>query len=154
MQSVFDELVALIDPGVEPYKPKKGQTNVVMAVGLQVRSSKHSLRPVLKLLAIRAMAKPRRAQSSRCITKKGGSNPPSSVRIPSAPAHSIRHANRPPKLRSRTLGRTLRQTQSPSPCKACRSSERRGSRSLLLIHQEDIGKRRSFSRRWCSFKRQ
>ena len=154
MQSVFDELVALVDPGVEPYKPKKGQTNVVMAVGLQVRSSKHSLQPALKLLAIRATAKPRRAQSSQCTTKKEGSNLPSSVRIPSVPAHSIRHANRPLKPRSRTLGRTLRRTRSLSPCKAYRSSERRGSRSSLLIHQEDIGKRRSFSRRWCSFKRQ
>ena len=34
-QAVFDELVALVDPGVEPYKPKKGQCNVIMAVGLQ-----------------------------------------------------------------------------------------------------------------------
>ena len=25
-----------MDPGVEPYKPKKGQSNVIMAVGLQV----------------------------------------------------------------------------------------------------------------------
>jgi signal recognition particle subunit SRP54 len=30
--------VALVDPGVEPYKPKKGHANVIMAVGLQVRS--------------------------------------------------------------------------------------------------------------------
>jgi signal recognition particle subunit SRP54 len=36
-QAVFDELVHLVDPGVEPYKPKKGQSNVIMAVGLQVR---------------------------------------------------------------------------------------------------------------------
>ncbi|KAF8163353.1 SRP54-type protein [Crassisporium funariophilum] len=34
-KAVFDELVALVDPGVEPYKPKKGQSNVIMAVGLQ-----------------------------------------------------------------------------------------------------------------------
>ncbi|KAI6045757.1 SRP54-type protein [Pisolithus marmoratus] len=34
-QVVFDELVHLVDPGVEPYKPKKGQPNVIMAVGLQ-----------------------------------------------------------------------------------------------------------------------
>lgn len=33
---VFDELVFLVDPGVEPYKPKKGQPNVIMLVGLQV----------------------------------------------------------------------------------------------------------------------
>ncbi|KAI6132191.1 SRP54-type protein [Pisolithus croceorrhizus] len=32
---VFDELVHLVDPGIEPYKPKKGQPNVIMAVGLQ-----------------------------------------------------------------------------------------------------------------------
>ena len=38
VQAVFDELVALVDPGVEPYKPKKGQANVIMAVGLQVRT--------------------------------------------------------------------------------------------------------------------
>ena len=35
-QAVFDELVHLVDPGVEPYKPKKGQSNVIMLVGLQV----------------------------------------------------------------------------------------------------------------------
>lgn len=37
-QTIFDELVQLVDPGVEPYKPKKGHPNVIMAVGLQVRS--------------------------------------------------------------------------------------------------------------------
>jgi signal recognition particle subunit SRP54 len=35
MQAIFDELVNLVDPGIEPYKPKKGYPNVVMAVGLQ-----------------------------------------------------------------------------------------------------------------------
>lgn len=39
-QAVFDELVHLVDPGVEPYKPKKGQPNVIMAVGLQVCSTR------------------------------------------------------------------------------------------------------------------
>ncbi|KIP09535.1 hypothetical protein PHLGIDRAFT_102765 [Phlebiopsis gigantea 11061_1 CR5-6] len=34
-KAIFDELVQLVDPGVEPYKPKKGQPNVMMAVGLQ-----------------------------------------------------------------------------------------------------------------------
>ena len=38
-KAVFDELVQLVDPGVEPYKPKKGHPNVIMAVGLQVSSS-------------------------------------------------------------------------------------------------------------------
>jgi signal recognition particle subunit SRP54 len=32
---VFDELVALVDPGTEPYKPVKGKPNVLMAVGIQ-----------------------------------------------------------------------------------------------------------------------
>ncbi|ORY35519.1 signal recognition particle 54 kDa protein [Naematelia encephala] len=34
-KAVFDELVALVDPGTEPYKPIKGKTNVLMAVGIQ-----------------------------------------------------------------------------------------------------------------------
>jgi len=34
-QAVFGELVKLIDPGIEPYKPKKGKPNVIMFVGLQ-----------------------------------------------------------------------------------------------------------------------
>lgn len=29
-QAVFDHLVQLIDPGVEPFKPKKGKPNVIM----------------------------------------------------------------------------------------------------------------------------
>ncbi len=38
-QAIFDELVLLVDPGVEPYKPKKNHPNVIMAVGLQVSPS-------------------------------------------------------------------------------------------------------------------
>ncbi|TFY72658.1 hypothetical protein EVG20_g334 [Dentipellis fragilis] len=34
-KAIFDELVHLVDPGVEPYKPRKGHPNVIMAVGLQ-----------------------------------------------------------------------------------------------------------------------
>ncbi|KAK1927133.1 putative signal recognition particle 54 kDa protein [Papiliotrema laurentii] len=34
-KAVFDELVALVDPGTEPYKPVKGKVNVLMAVGIQ-----------------------------------------------------------------------------------------------------------------------
>jgi signal recognition particle subunit SRP54 len=34
-KAVFDELVALVDPGQEPYKPIKGKSNVLMAVGIQ-----------------------------------------------------------------------------------------------------------------------
>ncbi|KAH8116925.1 SRP54-type protein [Phellopilus nigrolimitatus] len=34
-KAIFDELVQLVDPGIEPYKPKKGHPNVIMAVGLQ-----------------------------------------------------------------------------------------------------------------------
>ncbi|KAF9507848.1 hypothetical protein BS47DRAFT_1373779 [Hydnum rufescens UP504] len=34
-KAIFDELVRLVDPGVQPYQPKKGKPNVIMAVGLQ-----------------------------------------------------------------------------------------------------------------------
>lgn len=34
-KAVFDELVKLIDPHAEPFKPKKGKPNVIMFVGLQ-----------------------------------------------------------------------------------------------------------------------
>lgn len=34
-KTVFDELVRLVDPHAEPFKPKKGKTNVIMFVGLQ-----------------------------------------------------------------------------------------------------------------------
>ncbi|KAJ2891008.1 Signal recognition particle, partial [Coemansia aciculifera] len=33
--SVFDELCSLVDPGVEPWQPRKGKQNIVMFVGLQ-----------------------------------------------------------------------------------------------------------------------
>lgn len=35
-KAVLDELVALVDPGQEPWTPRKGKPNVVMFVGLQV----------------------------------------------------------------------------------------------------------------------
>jgi signal recognition particle subunit SRP54 len=34
-KAVFDELVALVDPHAEPFKPRKGKSNVIMFVGLQ-----------------------------------------------------------------------------------------------------------------------
>lgn len=34
-KAVFDHLVALVDPHAEPFKPKKGRSNVIMFVGLQ-----------------------------------------------------------------------------------------------------------------------
>lgn len=37
-----------MDPGVEPYKPKKGQPNVIMAVGLQVGFHELSLNIVIQ----------------------------------------------------------------------------------------------------------
>ena len=33
--AVFKEIVKLVDPGVKPYRPKKGTSNVIMLVGLQ-----------------------------------------------------------------------------------------------------------------------
>ena len=35
---MLQELVKLVDPGIEAYKPKKGKPNVIMFVGLQVIS--------------------------------------------------------------------------------------------------------------------
>ncbi|KAL1924194.1 uncharacterized protein VTP21DRAFT_7229 [Calcarisporiella thermophila] len=34
-KAVLDELCKLVDPGIEPWKPKKGATNIIMFVGLQ-----------------------------------------------------------------------------------------------------------------------
>ena len=34
-KAVFDELVKLVDPHAEPFKPRKGKANVIMFVGLQ-----------------------------------------------------------------------------------------------------------------------
>jgi signal recognition particle subunit SRP54 len=34
-RAVYDELVKMLDPGKEPFKPKKGKPNVIMFVGLQ-----------------------------------------------------------------------------------------------------------------------
>ncbi|EQL01489.1 signal recognition particle 54 kDa protein [Ophiocordyceps sinensis CO18] len=34
-KTVFDQLVQLVDPHAEPFKPKKGRSNVIMFVGLQ-----------------------------------------------------------------------------------------------------------------------
>ena len=34
-KAVFDELVKMVDPHAEPFKPKKGKSNVIMFVGLQ-----------------------------------------------------------------------------------------------------------------------
>lgn len=33
---MFDALIELVDPGVKPFKPVKGKSNVLMFVGLQV----------------------------------------------------------------------------------------------------------------------
>ena len=34
-QTVFKELVTLVDAGAKPYQPKRGRANVIMMVGLQ-----------------------------------------------------------------------------------------------------------------------
>ncbi|KAF2090729.1 signal recognition particle protein [Saccharata proteae CBS 121410] len=34
-KAVFDELVKLVDPHAEPFKPRKGKSNIIMFVGLQ-----------------------------------------------------------------------------------------------------------------------
>lgn len=62
LQAVFDELVALVDPGVEPYKPTKGKVNVLMAVGIQVGHSCRNIRQ--KLILFREREKRRHVQRS------------------------------------------------------------------------------------------
>lgn len=34
-RAVFDELCTMLDPGIKPFQPKRGQSNVFMFVGLQ-----------------------------------------------------------------------------------------------------------------------
>jgi signal recognition particle subunit SRP54 len=37
-KAVFDGMVAILDPGVKPFRPKRKRPNVIMFVGLQVRA--------------------------------------------------------------------------------------------------------------------
>lgn len=52
-QAVFDELVALVDPHAEAYKPKKGKSNVIMFVGLQGAGKTTSCTKLAKHYAMR-----------------------------------------------------------------------------------------------------
>jgi hypothetical protein len=68
-QAVFDELVALVDPGTEPYKPTKGKVNVLMAVGIQVSSLTSD---ILAKLTFRVLERRRRVQRYVCAIQPIG----------------------------------------------------------------------------------
>lgn len=77
---MFDELVALVDPGTEPYKPTKGKVNVLMAVGIQgagktTTCTKVRHLPVTSLYRAHTFSLP-------CITKRGASRRVWSVQTP------------------------------------------------------------------------
>jgi hypothetical protein len=99
-QAVFDELVHLVDPGVEPYKPKKGQPNVIMAVGLQVSTSP-SLRPFFRPFTVisREMGRPPHAQNWLFTIRNVVSSHVSSVRTLSARVLLTRPDSPQPRLK-------------------------------------------------------
>ena len=43
-KAVMDELIGMLDPKTVPYKMKKGKSNVIMFVGLQVKSPRDGVR--------------------------------------------------------------------------------------------------------------
>ena len=49
-KAVFDELVRLVDPHAEPFKPKKGKSNVIMFVGLQGAGKTTTIHMLLGLI--------------------------------------------------------------------------------------------------------
>jgi signal recognition particle subunit SRP54 len=49
-KAVFEELVSLVNPGVEPWTPSKGKSNIVMFVGLQGSGKTTSCTKVRHLL--------------------------------------------------------------------------------------------------------
>ena len=55
-KAVFDELVKLVDPHNEPYKPKKGKPNVIMFVGLQGAGKTTTCTKLARWYAARAYA--------------------------------------------------------------------------------------------------
>ena len=75
----MQELVKLVDPGVEAYKPKKGKPNVIMFVGLQVRILKMVQK--LHFLSLRALEKLPHAQNLPTTIKRRTGNPALSVLI-------------------------------------------------------------------------
>ena len=75
----LQELVKLVDPGVEAYKPKKGKPNVIMFVGLQV--GRQNVQWII--FSIRALEKLLHAQNLPITTKRRTGNPAWSVLTPS-----------------------------------------------------------------------
>lgn len=92
-QAVFDELVALVDPGTEPYKPVKGKSNVLMAVGIQGAGKTTTCTKVrdpspFLLLPNNELTWDFFVGSWQCITSEKDSARVSSARIPSEPERS------------------------------------------------------------------
>ncbi|KAF4314529.1 Signal recognition particle [Botryosphaeria dothidea] len=52
-KAVFDELVKLVDPHSEPFKPRKGKSNVIMFVGLQGSGKTTSCTKLARWYAVR-----------------------------------------------------------------------------------------------------
>jgi signal recognition particle subunit SRP54 len=53
-KAIFDELVALVDPGTQSYVPIKGKSNVIMFVGLQVFHRVFNNRVLVKLQLVQS----------------------------------------------------------------------------------------------------
>lgn len=143
----------LVDPGVEPYKPKKGQANVLMAVGLQVRILLNSATRTLNVLFSRETVKLRPAPNSRFTIRNVVSSQQLFAPIPSVRGHSTRRGNPPQKPRSLTLVPTRRRIPSQLLRKVWQSSRRSASRSSSSIPLVGTSKNQSFSRRWSKSER-
>ncbi|KAF1813611.1 signal recognition particle protein [Eremomyces bilateralis CBS 781.70] len=52
-KAVFDELVSLVNPHAEPFKPKKGKPNVIMFVGLQGAGKTTTCTKIARFYAVR-----------------------------------------------------------------------------------------------------
>lgn len=148
MKAIFDELVQLVDPGVEPYKPKRGHPNVIMAVGLQV-SELLWQKYISILKGNRATEKRRPARSSQYTTRSADLNPVLSVRTRSVRVHLIKPASPQRKRRSHTLVRIPRQTPFRLPHRVSPNSRRSASRSSSSTQVGGTGKRANSSRKWC-----
>ena len=115
---MFDELVGLVDPGVEPYKPKKGHPNVIMAVGLQVSPSERmteGTRLEPQALVNRVTGRQLLVPNLPFTTRNEVSSRVSSVRIPSVRVPSTKLDRVQLKPRLRTLDHIPKQILWPSP---------------------------------------
>lgn len=149
-KAVLDELVALVDPGEEPWAPRKGKSNVVMFVGLQVRhlpSSKVleniNANNVHVAFFSRALGKQPVARNSRSTTSAKDSRRDSFVRIHSEQEPLTSSGKMRQRPRSHTMAQTLKLTLSLLPMRASKSLKKRASKSSLSTLQGGTDKKRS-----------